>query len=68
MTPNDLRRWQSEMAMTYDTAAQALGVSRATYANWLASTTRIPEMTDLACAALVERLAPYSARDHRSES
>lgn len=68
MTPDDLRRWQAEMGLTYTTAAQALGVGRQTYSDWLNSRSSIPGPVDLACAALVEKLAPYSARDHRSDS
>ena len=63
VTPNDLRRWQAEMNLTYTTAAQALGVGRQTYSNWLSGRSPIPGPVDLACAALVERLVPYSARD-----
>ena len=59
MTPDDLRRWQSEMGYTYDTAAEALGVSRATYANWLSGSRRIPDMAALACAAIMAGLSPY---------
>jgi hypothetical protein len=62
MTPDDLRRWQAEMGYTYDTAARALGVGRRTYAAWIASTARIPAPVDLACAALIDHLEPYSAR------
>jgi hypothetical protein len=62
MTPEDLRRWQAEMDYTYDTAAKALGVGRRTYAAWIAGTARIPAPVDLACAALIERLEPYSTR------
>jgi len=68
MIPDDLRRWQAEMGYTYNTASQALGVGRQTYSNWLAGRSPIPGPVDLACAALVEHLAPYSARDHRSKS
>ncbi len=62
MTPEDLRHWQAEMGYTYDTASAALGTSRRAYASWLSGEARIPGMVDLACAALVERLAPYSER------
>lgn len=65
MTPEDLRRWQTELGFTYDTAAVALGVSRRTWANWLSGFRPIPDAVDLACAALVEQLAPYSEREHR---
>ena len=57
MTPDDLRAWQSHMGYTYDSAAAALGVNRATYARWLkvgASRT-----VALACAALAEGLKPW---------
>ena len=63
MTPDDLRRWQAEMGLTYDTASKALGVGRQTYSDWLNDRTSIPGPVDLACAALVEQLAPYSARE-----
>ena len=63
MSPADLRRWQAEMSLSYTTAAQALGVNRATYARWLSGESAIPGPVDLACAALVEQLAPYSDRE-----
>lgn len=40
MTPSDLRAWQAHMSLTYDTAAQALGVSRAAYADWVSGRSR----------------------------
>lgn len=40
MTPDDLRAWQAHMGYTYDTAAKALGVSRAAYADWIAGRSR----------------------------
>ncbi len=64
MTPDDLRRWQAQMGYTYTTAAQALGCGRQTYSNWLAARSPIPGAVDLACAAIVEQLVPYSARKH----
>lgn len=59
MTPDDLRAWQALMGYTYDTAAQALGVSRAAYARWVAGRTPISKTTALACAALVAGLGPW---------
>lgn len=66
MTPADLRAWQAQMGYTYDTAAAALGVSRATYAGWLSGESRttgkarqIDRRTALACAALAARLTPF---------
>ena len=59
MTPADLRAWQAQMGYTYDTAAAALGVSRGTYADWLAGRSRttgkpitISRLVALACSAL----------------
>ena len=40
MTPSDLRTWHDAMGHTYDTGAAALGVSRSTYAEWLAGRSR----------------------------
>lgn len=40
MTPTDLRAWQAHMGYTYDTAAAALGVSRSSYADWIAGRSR----------------------------
>ena len=65
----DLRAWQARMGYTYDTAAQALGVSRSTYAEWVAGKSRTtgrpvtPSRTvALACAALAAGLEPYQQR------
>lgn len=59
MTPSDLRAWQAHMGLTYDSASAALGVSRGTYADWLAGRSRttgkpikISRLVALACAAL----------------
>ena len=69
MTPADLRAWQAHMGLTYDTAAKALGVSRATYAEWLAGKSRTTgkpvapsRLCALACAALAAGLEPYQQR------
>ena len=59
MTPADLRAWQSHMGYTYDTAAQALGVGRSAYANWLAGIRPIARTTALACAALAAGLGEW---------
>ena len=58
MTPDDLRAWQAERGYIYDTAAIALGVSRSTWAAWLAGITPIDRRTALACAALTAGLQP----------
>lgn len=59
MTPLDLRAWQARMGLTQAAAAQSLGVSKATYCEWLAGKSRtrgnpitIARQTALACAAL----------------
>ena len=69
MTPADFRAWHEAMGYTYDTGAAALGVSRGTYADWLAGRSRTtgkpitPSRTvALACAALAARLEPYQPR------
>lgn len=67
MTPTDLRAWQAHMGYTYATAADALGVNRSTYANWLQDTNRasgqptvIDKRTALACAALAAGISEWS--------
>lgn len=58
MTSQDLRAWQTHMGHTYDSAAEALGVSRATYARYLQSS-GIPRYIGLACAALSANLTEF---------
>jgi transcriptional regulator with XRE-family HTH domain len=60
MTADMLRAWQASMGLVYTSAADVLGVSRATYSNYLNGHTRIPAMLGLACAALAAGLAPWS--------
>lgn len=69
MTPEDLRVWQAKIGLTAPKAAAALGVSYATYRDWLAGVSRtsgkpilISRQTALACAALAAGLDPYPAR------
>ncbi len=66
MTPDDLRAWQAAMGYTYDTAAEALGVNRSTYADWVAGKSRstgkpmaIDRRTALACAAIAAGLGAW---------
>lgn len=68
MTTSDLRAWQSSMGLTTPKAAAALGVSYATYRDWLSGTSRttgkpiaLPPMLGLACAALAVGLGPWVA-------
>lgn len=70
MTPDDLRAWQSHMGYTYNTAAQALGVSRSTYAEWMAGRSRttgkpikISRLVALACAALAAGVGEWAAAE-----
>ena len=68
MTHADFLAWHQAMGYTYDTAAKALGVSRSSYADWIAGTSRttgkpisLPPMLGLACAALAAGLGPWDA-------
>jgi hypothetical protein len=67
MTTDDLRAWQAAMGYTYDSAAQALGINRATYYDLLTGVSRttgrprkIDRRTELACAALANGIEPWS--------
>ena len=67
MTADDLRAWHDAMGHTYDTGAKALGVSRGTYADWLAGRSRttgkpiqISRLVALACAALAAGLGEWT--------
>lgn len=62
-----LRAWQKRMGYTYEGAAEALGISRATYADLLKGTSRttgkpteLDLRTRLACAAIEARIQPIS--------
>ena len=67
MTAEDLRAWQVAMGYTYDSAAQALGVNRSTYADLLSGVSRatgktkdVDRRTALACAAIAAGLGEWS--------
>lgn len=69
MTPADFRAWHQAMGYTYDTGAAALGVSRGTYADWLAGTSRttgkpimIKRTAALACAALAAGMCEWQPK------
>lgn len=66
MTPADLRAWQQHMGFTYEAAAEALGVHRATYARMLTRDV-VPLQTALACAAVAAGIAPWDADAVRSD-
>ncbi len=52
MTPDQLRAWQAQMGYTYETAAEALGMSRSGYAKMVLGQASIDRRTALACAAI----------------
>ena len=67
MTSTEFRAWHEAMGYTYDTGAAALGVSRGTYADYLAGTSRttgktveIKRVLALACAALAAGLDEWT--------
>ncbi|RRD43542.1 XRE family transcriptional regulator [Comamonadaceae bacterium OH3737_COT-264] len=67
ITDDDLQQWQRYMGYTQQQAAQALGVSQATYCDWLAGMSRttgkpvhIDKRTELACAALAAGFTHYA--------
>lgn len=55
MTTSDLKAWQWQHDYTYESAAKALGVSRATYARYLKSG-ELPRYIMLACLAINHNL------------
>jgi transcriptional regulator with XRE-family HTH domain len=59
MTPEALRTWQAKMGYTYETAAEALGMSRSGYAKMVLGQAAIDRRTALACAAILAGLEPY---------
>lgn len=52
MTGDELRRWIEEMGFTWDTAADALGISRRTIGYYLSGELDIPKQVWLACMHL----------------
>lgn len=66
MTNDDLKAWQAQMSYTQAQAANALGISRATYIDMSKGISRntskpviIDLRTALACAALAKKLKPW---------
>ena len=59
MTPADLQAWQLHMGLAQRAAADALGVTHATYSAMVLGKTRIDMRTALACAALAAGLGPW---------
>lgn len=68
MTPEELKSWQDSMGWSGLEAARQLGVSSATYRDWLSGVSRTTgkpvkatKMAALACAALAAGLGPWVA-------
>jgi transcriptional regulator with XRE-family HTH domain len=59
MTPDQLRAWQAQMGYTYETAAEALGMSRSGYAKLVLGQSTIDRRTALACSAIAAGLRPW---------
>lgn len=62
MTPADLRAWQAHMGYTYETAAEALGISRSGFAKMLSGESPIDKRTALACAAIAVGLDSWAQK------
>jgi hypothetical protein len=60
MTNDELRAWHTHMGYTYETAAEALGISRSGYAKLLAGNHPIDKRTALACNALAHKIGEWS--------
>lgn len=60
MTADDLRAWQSAMGFTYESAADALGMSRSGYAKLVGGVAKIDKRTALACAAVAAGLGEWA--------
>lgn len=59
MTPSDLKAWQAQMGYTYETAAEALGMSRSGFAKLVTGNAKIDLRTAYACAAIAAGLQPW---------
>lgn len=67
MKADDLRAWQKAHGYTYDTAAEALGIGRRTYADYLKRDGDLPLWLALACAALAAGIKPWGADSYSKE-
>lgn len=66
MTPADLRAWQAHMGYTQHQAAEALGVSLATYKRYLVAGAGLT--VALACSALAAGLKSWVAPKGRAST
>lgn len=60
MTIDHLRAWQAAMGFTYESAADALGMSRSGYAKLVGGAAKIDKRTALACAAVAAGLGEWA--------
>ncbi len=67
MTSDELRDWQAQQGLIYTTAAEALGVSRGTYSNYLNGHARIPKMLGLACAAISAGIPAWTENNRKQQ-
>lgn len=63
MTASELRAWQARHGYTYNTAAEALGMGRTTFAEYLKREGQLPRWLALACAAIDAGLHPIGHPD-----
>lgn len=59
MTPADMLDWQAHMGLSQRAAADALGVTHATYSGWVLGKVPIKHVVALACAARAAGLKPW---------
>ena len=55
------RAWQKRMGFTYDTAAEALGMSRSRYGSIIQGESPIDRRTALACLAIEMGFSPFTS-------
>lgn len=56
-----LRGWQKRMGFTYETAAEALGMSRSGYGSIVQGESPIDRKTSLACLAIEMGFSPFTS-------
>lgn len=62
MTPYKLKKWQKDMDFNVQQAAEKLGITSATFYNYISGKGKlgIPHSIDLACNAIAKGIGPYS--------
>ena len=56
-----LRAWQKRMGFTYDSAAEALGMSRSGYGSLVQGESPIDRRTSLACLVIEMGFSPFTS-------